>query len=196
MTQRKTRGLICVIATVLCIPIAGCTQNHIESLDDRDGNTYSVVLMPDKKLWMADNLNLNVTRSHCYDDQEQNCKAYGRLYPWQVANEACSQLGSAWRLPGNDEWQRMVEAFGGLDGKKAYEALIVGGSAKFNVVFGGGRESESGSYKRKDAHGFYWTSSEINANTAWFYNVGTGGQMVTRHEGEKERALSVRCVRD
>jgi len=149
--------------------------------------------MPDDKLWMANNLNVNVPESYCYEDQEQNCKRYGRLYTWQVAHEECRQFGDAWRLPESSDWQRMVESYG--ESKNAYQALIVGGSSRFNLVFGGGREPDGG-YKRKDAHGFYWTASEIDTNTAWFYNLGTGGEMVTRHEGEKDRALSVRCIRD
>jgi uncharacterized protein (TIGR02145 family) len=157
--------------------------------------------MPDGKHWMAANLNVNVPGSYCYDDQEQNCNQYGRLYTWQVARESCSHLGDGWRLPDDSDWQRMAESYSGIqevsgdESKKAYKALIVGGSARFNLVFGGGREPNGG-YKRKDAHGFYWTASEISQNTAWFYNLGTGGEMVTRHEGEKDRALSVRCIRD
>jgi uncharacterized protein (TIGR02145 family) len=174
--------------------IAACTQSHNDSLRDRDGNTYKAILMPDNKLWMADNLNLNLPGSYCYDDQEQNCKLYGRLYTWQLANEACSKLGEGWRLPGSEGWQRMADAYG--DTQSAYKALIVGGSAKFNVVFGGRRDPNGGPYARKDAHGFYWTSSEIDSKNAWFYNLGTGGQMVTRHEGDKDHSISARCIRD
>jgi hypothetical protein len=48
-----------------------------------------------------------------------------------------------------------------------------------------------------DAHGFYWTSSETTPGRAWFYNFGRGGQSLNRQrEGDKQMAISVRCVRD
>jgi uncharacterized protein (TIGR02145 family) len=180
---------------------AACAQEQTQSLKDTDGNAYTARLMAEKKVWMADNLNLNVTGSSCYDDEEANCKRYGRLYTWNLAGEACNKLGNGWRLPTDKEWQHMAEPFGGIhndsgnDGKKTYTALIPGGIANFNVAFGGRRDANAGPYARKDAHGFYWTSTEIDPHTAWFYNLGTNGQMLTRHDGEKATAISVRCIR-
>ena len=81
-------------------------------------------------------------------------------------------------------------------GKDAYKAPLEGGSSGFNAILGGGRSSD-GRYARLEAHGFYWTASEIDANTAWFYNFGKGGQALHRQDGgEKQQAFSVRCVRD
>jgi len=186
MTQRKPRSSLSLIlfGLLLFVQVTACGRNHTDS--------YPSVLMSDKKFWMSSNLNLNIPGSSCYENDEANCKVYGRLYTWQSAAEACAQLGKGWRLPSSDEWWRLANSYG----KEAYKALIAGGSANFNVVFGGGRESNNGAFLRKGAHGFYWTSSEINATSAWFYNLGTGGQMVTRHDGEKDRAFSVRCIRD
>jgi uncharacterized protein (TIGR02145 family) len=174
--------------------LAACARSEIDN--------YRTTVMPDKKVWMAANLNLNIPGSYCYDDQEQNCRLYGRLYTWELAMEGCTKLGNGWRLPSDEEWQQMAKPYGGIrddsgnDGKSAYKALIVGGSAKFDIVFGGRRGPNAGPYERKEAHGFYWTSTEINSDTVWFYNLGTNGQMVTRHDGEKNRSISVRCVRD
>ena len=54
-----------------------------------------------------------------------------------------------------------------------------------------------GQYSRSEAHGFYWTASESGAANATFYNFGHGGLALYRQsEGEKQRAFSVRCVRD
>jgi len=74
--------------------------------------------------------------------------------------------------------------------------IEVGGSSGFNALLGGGR-SDDGQYARLEAHGFYWTASEIDGGNAWFYNFGKGGQALHRQSGgEKQRAFSVRCVRD
>jgi uncharacterized protein (TIGR02145 family) len=81
-------------------------------------------------------------------------------------------------------------------GKDAYKALLVGGSSGFNAILGGGR-SPDGEYARLETHGFYWTASQTDVASGWFYNFGKGGQAFHRQSGgEKERAFSVRCIRE
>jgi uncharacterized protein (TIGR02145 family) len=74
---------------------------------------------------------------------------------------------------------------------------LIGASSGFNALLGGGRVAEDGQYARLEAHGFYWTASESDPARAWFYNFGKGGLSLNRHrEGQKQMALSVRCVRE
>lgn len=158
--------------------------------------------MADGKQWMTDNLDVNAAPSHCYEDAESNCRRYGRLYTWESAQRVCQSLGDGWGLPTDDEWQKMAKHYGASvriphdKGKAAYKALLAGGSSGFNAVLGGGR-SPQGQYERLEAQGFYWTASEIDPATAWSYNFGRGGLALHRQAGgEKERAFSVRCVRE
>jgi uncharacterized protein (TIGR02145 family) len=82
-------------------------------------------------------------------------------------------------------------------GKATYAALMTGGSAGFNALLGGSRLSGDQPYTRLEAHGLYWTISESGATTAWFYNFGKGRQSLNRHRaGNKQMAISVRCVRE
>ncbi len=159
--------------------------------------------MADGKQWTTENLNVTTERSFCYDDSEQNCRRYGRLYTWESARHACRALNGGWRLPTNEEWRQLANAYGGIRqesadlGKAAYMALITGGRSGFNAVYGGGRTDKSGEYLRLEAHGFYWSATESGPDRAWFYNFGKGAQSFGRHEdGEKLRAFSVRCVKD
>jgi uncharacterized protein (TIGR02145 family) len=159
--------------------------------------------MPDGKLWMTENLNVRADGSYCYDDSEQNCRQYGRLYTWESAQRACRALSAGWRLPTNEEWRQLGSHFGGIRqespdlGKAAHAALMTGGTSGFNAVYGGGRADKNGEYARLDAHGFYWSSTESGPDRAWFYNFGKGGQSFGRHEnGEKLGAFSVRCVKE
>src|SRR5688500_13732362 len=106
-----------------------------------------------------------------------------------------------WRLPTDDDWRQMAKHYGGLledsaDGAKGtYRALVVGGTSGFGAMLGGSRIS--GRYERLEAHGLYWTASENGSATAFFYNFGKGGQALSRHvQGEKQMAISVRCVRE
>jgi uncharacterized protein (TIGR02145 family) len=158
--------------------------------------------MQDGKEWMTENLNVNIPQSYCYEDDEKNCARYGRLYTWESAQVGCRALGQGWRLPTNDEWQKMAKHYGGVrgdsddDGKSAYKALTAGGISGFNVQFGGNRHSDDGQYGRLEAHGFYWTASETDATNAWFYNFGQARFLNRHKDGEKKMAISVRCVRD
>ena len=181
---------------------ASCSTNHSAKDQKASGTIQSSRRMPDGKQWTTDNLNVNIGPSFCYEDAELNCRRYGRLYTWESAQRGCQSLGDGWRLPTDDEWRQMAKHYGGVredsddSGHAAYKALMIGGSSGFNAVLGGGR-SDDGQYARLNAHGFYWTASESDPATAWFYNFGQGGLALNRQrEGEKQRAFSVRCVRE
>lgn len=158
--------------------------------------------MPDGKQWMTENLNVATEGSYCYDDSEPSCRRYGRLYTWDSAQRACRSLRDGWRLPTDDEWRQLASHFGGVyghsddAGKGAYAALLTGGSSGFGALLGGGRAPD-GRYARREAHGFYWTASESGPIIAPFYNFARGrGSLFRQDDGEKQRALSVRCVRE
>jgi uncharacterized protein (TIGR02145 family) len=159
--------------------------------------------MPEGKQWTTNNLNLDADRSYCYRDAELNCRRYGRLYTWESAQLGCRSLGDGWRLPTDSEWRQMAKHYGGIredsddSGKAAYAALLVGGNSGFNALLGGNRGAGDGQYARLEAHGFYWTASETSPTDALFYNFGKGSLSLNRQsEGNKQMAVSVRCVRE
>jgi uncharacterized protein (TIGR02145 family) len=195
-----------VVAIALSIAFeaigASCVTNRSAQDQKVSGTIQSSRRMPDGKQWTTDNLNVNTDSSYCYEDAELNCRRYGRLYTWESAQRGCQSLGDGWRLPTDDEWRQMAKHYGGVrddsndSGRAAYKALLIGGGSGFNALLGGGR-SDDGQYARLKAHGFYWTASESDPASAWFYNFGQGGLSLNRQrEGEKQRAFSVRCVRE
>ena len=203
--EDKTRPIrICLVSIALSTAFGslGTSLHGLSAQPQKTSSTmYSAKRMADRKQWTTHNLDVTSVPSYCYEDAELNCRRYGRLYTWESARRACESLGDGWRLPTDDEWRQMAKQYGGVSedsddrGKAAYKALLAGGSSGFSAVLGGGR-SDDGQYARLDAHGFYWTASESDPASGWFYNFGRGGQALHRQNGgEKQRAFSVRCVR-
>ena len=197
--HRRIRGL--AIALSLAWPLeTACLTDHSADEGTRSGMILSAKRMPDGKQWTTDNLNVATGQSYCYQDAEANCRRYGRLYTWESAQRGCRSLGDGWRLPTNDEWQQLAKHYGGVrddsndTGKAAYTALVIGGVSGFNALLGGSRDAD-GLNARLEAHGFYWTASETDLASAWFYNFGRGGLALNRHrDGNKQMAVSVRCI--
>ena len=183
-------------------PVGGAGSTQRPAKDPNvSGTTPSSKRMPDGKEWTTANLDVNVSPSYCYDDAEPNCRRYGRMYTWESAQQVCRSLGDNWRLPTDDEWRQLARLYGGVSsdsadkGKASFTALLSGGSSGFNAVLGGNRSA--GQYARLEAHGFYWTASENDAATAPFYNFGkNGGAFHRQPQGEKQMAISVRCIRE
>jgi uncharacterized protein (TIGR02145 family) len=188
-------GIVCGAVCARLEPVSAQDRKSVIAPD-------SFQRMADGKEWTTHNLNVDTVPSYCYEDAESNCRHYGRLYPWESARQVCQVLGDGWRLPTDSDWRQLARHYGGVSedsedrGQAAYKALLAGGRSGFNALLGGGR-SDQGLYSRSEAHGFYWTESEIDAATAWSYNFGKGGQALHRQSGiEKQRACSVRCVRE
>jgi uncharacterized protein (TIGR02145 family) len=196
---------ICIVAIALSITFGsvGGAGSMPGSAKDQNvsGTTSSSGRMADGKEWTTANLNVSASPSYCYDDAEPNCRRYGRLYTWESAQRVCQSLGDGWRLPTDDEWRQMARRYGGVSadsadkGRAAFAALLSGGTSGFNAVLGGNRSD--GQYARLEAHGFYWTASDNDPGSAPYYNFGQNGQALHRQpQGEKQMAVSVRCVRE
>lgn len=193
-----------VIILILLTLAANCskkmdTNNNFST--SLEGKGVRSKLMLDGRVWMTENLSIDISESYCQQDATLNCDHYGRLYTWQAAKNSCNMLGDEWRLPTNEEWQTMAKSYGGIytdsedRGKSAYFSLLEGGDAEFNALLGGNREA-NGNYERLGAHGFYWTATEYDSTEAWFYNFGKGSTLLNHHTGDKQRALSVRCIKE
>ena len=197
---------VCGIATIALSLALGCAAGGDAQRSTKKQNAYAAISskrMADGKEWTTANLNVDASPSYCYGDSELNCRRYGRLYTWAAASRACETLGGGWRLPTDDEWRQLATRYGGVSdgddsldkGKAAFTALVSGGPSGFNAVLGGNRFA--GQYARLEAHGLYWTASDNDSKSAPVYNFGKGGQALHRQPmGDKQMAISVRCVRE
>lgn len=190
-----------IVVVSIAVFICACSPGSTLLVRDTSGQRYHVKRMPDGIEWTVENINVNLPSSLCYDNNATNCQRYGRLYFWDDAISMCKQLGDDWRLPTKDEWQRLAKHFGGAfndssNGKDAYIALTAGGASQFNALLSGGGDRNN-SFRNVEAHGFYWTATEVNDSIAYFANFGKGRPaLFLQNDGEKYNAFAVRCVKD
>ena len=202
MMSQRSRLVAIAVSIVFGFVAAACSTEDSAKDQRVSGPIVASKRIADGKEWTTANLNVSTSSSYCYGEAESNCGRYGRLYTWESARRGCQSLGDGWRLPTDDEWRQMAKHYGGLgndspeNGKAAYTALLSGGTSGFDAVLGGNR-SVDGKFDRLEAHGFYWTASENDPITAPFYNFGKGSQALYRQaQGQKQMAVSARCVRD
>lgn len=68
-----------------------------EFLDTRDYKVYKTIEINNVAgeafngaVWLAQNLDYAATKSFCYDNNQDSCAKYGRLYPWSVAMDSAA----------------------------------------------------------------------------------------------------------
>ena len=95
-----------------------CGDWMIDVRDQRRYRTVAIQVGEMTQCWMADNLNYFVPDSRCYEDEEENCDVYGRLYNWNQAvgewtnGTAQGICPEGWHIPNSAEWIVLQNATG------------------------------------------------------------------------------------
>ncbi len=107
-----TQQLRSLLLSALMVVVSVCVSNVSAQgtfTDKRDGKTYKTVTIGGKT-WLAENLNYQIGKSLCYDNDNANCDKYGKLYDWNTAKKACLP---GWHLPTSKEWDNLAQVAGG-----------------------------------------------------------------------------------
>lgn len=167
-----------------------------------DGLEYRTAKMPDGRIWMCENLQVNVENSWFYNNDEatygRNGLNYGRLYLWDAAM-GISVPG--WHLPTKDEWDALADAVGGES--------VAGTKLKANSGWGSGNGTDdfgfsvfpagcraSGSFNLLGRFALFWTASEYSSSDAYGRSFNTGASMSSGIVDKTSYAYSVRLVKD
>lgn len=157
--------------------------------------------------WTAENVSVYVDNSICYQENDNNCDAEGRLYTYDGAAKACEKLGPGWRLPSDDDWLTLTRKHGGAygdrgDGKKAYQALSGNGQVGFDGSHGGKRfyfpDVKKYYFYDFGTIGYYWsdTKDPNNATSIIGYTFRSTDNMLLREGQPSNTFISCRCVKD
>ena len=174
-----------------------------ELKDDRDGQTYKTVKIGNQ-WWMAENLSYRTTGGYCYNDPfndpAENCRKEGRLYLWEVAQDACP---SGWHLPSKEEWNTLFNVVGGSDiaGKmlKSVNDWYNNGNgvdAYGFSLFPASYRDVVGNYYSIGSYAFFWSSSEYDEDKAYDLWLMYKNDSVGLDKYDKGFGYSVRCIKD
>lgn len=202
--KRTLKVFLSYYAIGLLVIQTGCNKDDDVATDSpftdsRDGKVYEVVKIGNQ-VWMAENLNYQMTGSWCYQDSSAYCTEYGRLYSWNAAKSACP---SGWHLPADKEWKDLemnlgmsLEEADAIDQRGTDEGmqLKTGGNSGFDLLFGGIRNA-SGVYTKMGTGGAFWTSTEYNTTHSWYRGFSDAESRIHRYYFDKDMGFSVRCVK-
>jgi uncharacterized protein (TIGR02145 family)/uncharacterized repeat protein (TIGR02543 family) len=164
------------------------------------------------QLWLAENLNIEMANSWCYDNNPDSCAKYGRLYTYAAAVSACELLGSGWHLPSRSEWQELVRAvdpnaklIGDYDNDNVAGAKLKSTSGNgtdtygFSALPGGCRyaSGNSGYSLYAGTTGYWWTATMYGTN-AYRRGMGYLSDNVNEDQitAQLDFSISVRCRKD
>jgi len=165
--------------------------------DNRDGKIYKWVKIG-KQIWMAENLNYNVSDSKCYDNNIANCQKYGKLYNWTTAKVVCPK---GWHLPTKAEWDVLTTTVGSKTGtylkaKYDYNCPFNGIDAYDFSGLPGGYGYSGGVFLKVGDDGNWWSSSVYNGSDAYYLNVTCYSDYAKLFNCDKNILFSVRCLQD
>ena len=169
--------------------------------DKRDGKTYKTVKIGNQE-WMAENLAYKPSSGNywAYDKDNTNVAKYGYLYDWNTAKKVCP---TSWHLPSDRDWTVLTDHLGGHQvagvKMKSISGWKDGGKGTnesgFNA-FPGGYRNSNGHFGTIGNLGYWWSSSENDAYSAWRRELNESSGYVNRLSNNKTYGFSVRCLRD
>jgi len=203
------------------------TVNDSTFTDKRNWQKYGLVKI-NTQVWMSENLNTSTYRNGdpiryasteqewqyagrygegawCYYEHDpKNGAIYGKLYNWYAVNDSRGLAPIGYHIPMDAEWTVLTDFLGG-EAIAGFKMKSTSGWANgdngdnrsgFNGLPGG--YYKLGFFYGIAETGFYWSSSEYNANDAWnrYLNSTPYNTKVDRSNFDKSCGMSVRCLRD
>ena len=177
------------------------SQNAEPLTDPRDAQVYKTVMIGNQ-VWMAQNLNYDMAKSWCYNDDFKNCNVYGRLYSKEAATKACPK---GWRLPDDNDWEILVKYFGTKHELGAYlkdasttywkapntEATNKSG---FTALPGGHRLA-NGNYAELNTMASFWSQFNDKSDL-WGRHLVYNAANLNSYNSPEIEACSLRCIKD
>ncbi|MCG8342572.1 MAG: fibrobacter succinogenes major paralogous domain-containing protein [Chlorobiales bacterium] len=141
-----------------------------------------------------------------YEEKREYGKVFGCLYNWYAVNDPRGLAPEGWRIPEDEDWQRLADYLGGSDraggalkqrGIKHWKKPNSGATnnSGFSALPGGFR-SLYGDFRHLGLYSYFWSSSPFKNNCASIRVMGYFDSKVIHTGGALESGYSVRCIRE
>ena len=180
--------------------------------DTRDDATYKTVGIG-SQIWMAENMNLKTDSSWCYQNDEDNCEKYGRLYQWNtnvgVKDKTKNICPEGFRVPSSEDWETLksftysiferddyARVLGTKEGWEKRTEWYIGNDnlVGFSAVPSGIRNTKGKYADVFDAA--YFCTTDYTDTTFTAYKLAKLQRGFSGIETEKNSACAVRCIKE
>lgn len=207
--------------TILQSLISNLQNNLI--LTDVDGNNYNIIQIGNQ-IWMKENLKVSKYRNgdaiptnlnnsdwasnntgafDIYDNNPNNNIGYGKLYNFFAVSNPKGLCPLGWKVPTLEDADNLFNYLGGTTyaGEKLKQAYGWLGTNRGNNVSGfsanaGGLRWDNGDNEYLISQGNFWTSTEIDLNTANYFYLNYASISVLKYNADKNNGFSVRCLKE
>lgn len=151
-----------------------------------------------------------------YNNDSLNSAIYGKLYNWYAATDSNEICPTGWHVPTDYDWNKLIIF---LDpnadtSTTSAQSLNVGGKLKETdtthwsspntgatnstgfTALPGGYRMIIGSYDWISYHTYWWSSTELNINRAWYRSLDYNNNSISRFDHWKNNGFSIRCICD
>jgi uncharacterized protein (TIGR02145 family) len=148
------------------------------------------------------------TGAYCYynNDSTTYAATYGKLYNWYAVNDSRGLAPEGWHIPTDFEWTTLSTCLGG-DAVAGGPMKEIGtthwitpntGATNLSGFTGlpGGFRNDNGTFNGVGYDGYWWSSTETNADFAWYRDLGYYDGDLGSFNGSERFGFSVRCLRD
>lgn len=165
-------------------------------------NGDPILIVKDNNTWST------LTSAACcfYDNDTINTSSFGYLYNWYAVNDSRGIAPEGWRVANKDDWEKLYNYVGGIDiasamlkeaGTKNWDKPNEGATNKFGfTALPGGFRDHLGKFYYKGYDGAWWTSSDYDEITAWYFMMNAETTVLGIGYPRKKNGLSIRCVKD
>lgn len=192
-------------------------------VDERDGNQYKIVTIADQT-WFAENLRFNkeltigveataweqiwYANKPAYSPlnlQKDSVSKYGYLYNWFAITKTENLCPDGWKIPSNSDWDKLINVLGGskvaggkMKAKTMWDSPNKGAtnSSGFSAYPVEWRDAVGNFSNSIGAYTYFWSSTEINFNSAWLYILSASGEGFGAVDNAKNTGVSCRCIKN
>lgn len=160
-----------------------------------DGKEYKTVRMPDDRVWMAVNLDMETATGSIASNKHDENEAYGRLYQWDTAMAIANSV-DGWHIPTKAEWDELSNYIG-ADPTVLMDKSWDAGSDLYGFgALPAGYYNIDAGYAAVDSMTIYWLPSERPSSVTNAMYIGFTSSYFDSSDYYKTTYFAVRLIKD